>query len=87
MCYVVVTSFLILFTYLFFYLLSILVSVSARPEQMGTSAHSPTLVWFLKELRSCQCTLSPQRLMVLFTEALHPLKCPNYQGDCSQLCF
>lgn len=69
------------------YLLPILVSISARPKQMGTSAHSPALVWLLKKLRGCQRTLSPQRLMVLLTEALHPLKCPNYQGDCSQLCF
>lgn len=72
---------------LYSYLLSILVSVSARPEQMGTSTHSPALVWFLKEFRGCQRTLSPQRLMVLLTEALHPLKRPNYQCDCSQLCL
>lgn len=72
---------------LYSYLLSILVGISARPKQMGTGAHSPALVGLLQELGGCQRTLSPQRLMVLLAEALHPLKRPNYQGDCSQLCF
>lgn len=69
------------------YLLSIFVCVSARPEEMGTGAHSSALIRFLQEFGCSKSTLSPQRFMVFFTEALHPLKSTNDQGDGSQLCF
>lgn len=69
------------------YLLSIFVCVSARPEEMCTGAHSSALVRFLQKFGCSKCTLSPQRFMILFTEALHPLKSTNDQGDGSQLCF
>lgn len=54
---------------------------------MCTGAHSSALIGFLQKFGCSKCTLSPQRLMILFTEALHPLKSTNDQGDGSQLCF
>lgn len=69
------------------YLLPIFVCVSARPEEMCTGAHSSALIRFLQKFRCSKCTLSPQRFMILFTEALHPLKSTNDQGDGSKLCF
>lgn len=69
------------------YLLSIFVCVSARPEEMGTGAHSSALIRFLQKFGCSKSTLSPQGFMVFFTEAPHPLKSTNDQGDGSQLCF
>uniref|UniRef100_A0A9L0T5X5 Uncharacterized protein n=1 Tax=Equus caballus TaxID=9796 RepID=A0A9L0T5X5_HORSE len=58
-----------------------------RPEEMCTGAHSSALIRFLQKFGCSKSTLSPQRLMILFTEALHPFKSTNDQGDGSQLCF
>lgn len=69
------------------YLLPVFVCVSARPKEMCTCAHSSALIWFLQKFWCSKCTLSSQGLMILFTEALHPLKSTNDQGDSSQLCF
>ena len=69
------------------YLFPIFVCVSARPEEMCTGAHSSALIWFLQKFGCSKCTLSPQRFMILFTEALHPLKSTDDQGDGSKLCF
>ena len=69
------------------YLLPIFVCVSARPEEMCTGAHSSALIRFLQKLGCSKSTLSPQGFMIFFTEALHPLKSTNDQGDGSQLCF
>lgn len=69
------------------YLLPIFVCVSARPEEMCTGAHSSALIRFLQKFGCSKSTLSPQGFMIFFTEALHPLKSTNDQGDGSQLCF
>lgn len=54
---------------------------------MSTDADGATLVRFLQELGGSQCTLSPQRLVVLLAEATHPLEGTNYQCDGCQLGF
>lgn len=69
------------------YLLPISVCVPARPEEMGTGAHGAALVGLLQELGRSESALSPQGLVVLFTEALHPLKGPDDQRDGRQLGF
>lgn len=69
------------------YLLPVFVCVSARPEEMCTGAHSSALIRLLQKFGCGQSALSPQGLVILFTEALHPLEGPDDQGDGSQLCF
>lgn len=69
------------------HLLSVLVHVPAGPEEMGAGADSSALIRLLQQLGSRQGTLGPQGLVVLLAKTFHPLKCPNYQGDCSQLGF
>lgn len=68
-------------------LLPVFVCVSARPEEMCTGAHSSALIGLLQKFGCGQSALSPQGLMILFTETLHPLEGPDDQGDGSQLCF
>lgn len=69
------------------YLLPVPVCVPAGPEEVRTGAHCSALVGLLQKFGCGKSTLSPQGLMVLFTEALHPLEGADDQGDGSQLGF
>lgn len=54
---------------------------------MCARAHSSALIRFLQKFGCSKSALRPQGFMILFAEALHPLKSTNDQGDGSQLCF
>lgn len=69
------------------HLLPVPVRVPAGPEEMRAGAHCSALVRLLQKFGRGQSTLSPQGLMVLFTEALHPLEGADDQGDGGQLGF
>lgn len=69
------------------HLLAVLVGAAPGPEEVGADADGSTLVGFLQQLGGSQCTLGPQRLVVLLAEAAHPLKGPDDQRDGGQLGF
>lgn len=69
------------------HLFAVLVGAAARPEEVRTDADGSALVGLLQQLGRSQRTLGPQRLMVFFTEATHPLKGADDQGDGCQLGF
>lgn len=69
------------------HLFSIFVTAATRPEEVGTDTDGSALVGLFQQLRGSQCTLSPQRLVVLLTEASHSFKGPNDQCDGCQLSF
>ena len=69
------------------HLFTILVGAAARPEQMCADADGSALVGLLQQLGGSQRTLSPQRLVVFFTETSHSLKGTDDQRDGCQLGF
>ena len=58
---------------------SILPLHPAGPEEMGAGGHSAALVWLLEEAGGAAGAVGAQGLMVLLSQALHPLECSHNQ--------